>query len=88
MSNKTYDLLKALAQTILPALGTLYYAVAEIWGFSFGEEVVATIIAVDTFLGVLLEASSQRYYKKLQEEVPKELSNAEVETENNNGGEN
>lgn len=87
MSNKTYDILKALAQTILPALGTLYYAVAEIWGFSFGEEVVATIIAVDTFLGVLLDVSSTRYYKKLDEEVPKDLNNAEVEIENENGGE-
>lgn len=88
MSNKTYDLLKALAQTILPALGTLYYAVAEIWGFSFGEEVVATIIAIDTFLGVLLDISSTRYYKKIQEEVPKEFNNAEGGTENINGGEN
>ena len=64
MSDKTYDVLKKLAQTVLPALGTLYYAIAEVWGFSFGREVVATILAIDTFLGVVLEVSSANYYKK------------------------
>lgn len=83
MSDKTYDLLKKLAQTVLPALGTLYYAIAEIWGFSFGEEVVATILAIDTFLGVLLDISSTRYYKRLQIE---DQNNAEV-NETENGGE-
>lgn len=83
MSDKTYDLLKKLAQTVLPALGTLYYAIAEIWGFSFGEEVVATIIAIDTFLGVLLDISSAKYYKNKQLEE----NNADTEIEEN-GGEN
>lgn len=82
MSNKTYDLLKKLAQTVLPALGTLYYAIAEIWGFSFGEEVVATILAIDTFLGVLLEVASVNYYKKINNNLE---DNAD--TENENGGE-
>ena len=68
MSDKVYDILKKLAQTILPALGTLYYAIAEIWGFSFGEEVVATILAIDTFLGVVLEVSSAKYYAQLEKE--------------------
>ena len=66
MSNKVYDILKKLAQTVLPALGTLYYAIAEIWGFSFGEEVVATILAIDTFLGVILDISSAKYYAGIE----------------------
>lgn len=82
MSNKTYDLLKKLAQTVLPALGTLYYAIAEIWGFSFGEEVVASILAVDTFLGVLLDVASVNYYKKINNNLE---DNADTEKEN--GGE-
>ena len=68
MSDKVYDILKKIAQTILPALGTLYYAIAEIWGFSFGEEVVATILAIDTFLGVVLEVASVKYYAQLEKE--------------------
>lgn len=63
MSNKTYDILKWVAQFLLPAAGTLYFALAGIWGFPYGEEVVGTITAVDTFLGVLLGISSANYNK-------------------------
>lgn len=64
MSNKTYDVLKYIAQVVLPALGTLYFAIAGIWGFPYGEQIVGTITAVDTFLGVLLRISSNAYYGK------------------------
>ena len=63
MSNKVYDTLKWIAQMLLPALGTLYFALAGIWGFPFGEEVVGTITAVDTFLGVILGISTMNYNK-------------------------
>lgn len=64
MSNKTYDILKWVAQYLLPALATLYFAVAKIWGLPYGEEVVGTITAVDTFLGVLLGISTANYNKQ------------------------
>lgn len=63
MSNKVYDILKYVAQIGLPALGTLYFALAGIWGFPYGEEIVGTITAVDTFLGVLLGISATTYSK-------------------------
>ncbi len=63
MSNKTYDMLKWIAQYLLPASGTLYFALAAIWGLPYGEQVVGTITAVDTFLGVLLGISSASYNK-------------------------
>ena len=50
MSNKTYNTLKWIAMYLLPALGTLYFALAGIWNFPYGEQVVGTITAVDTFL--------------------------------------
>lgn len=56
-----YDKLKFLAQVLLPALGTLYFALAQIWGLPSAEEVVGTIVAVDTFLGVLLGISQAQY---------------------------
>lgn len=65
MTNKTYDVLKWIAQYLLPAIGTLYFAIAGIWGFPYGEEIVGTITAVDTFLGVILGMSSSRYSKSL-----------------------
>lgn len=64
MSNKTYDILKWVAQYLLPALATLYFAVARIWGLPYGEEVVGTITVIDTFLGVLLGISTANYNKQ------------------------
>ena len=63
MSNKMYDALKYIAQIVLPAIATLYFALAGIWGFPYGEEIVGTITAVDTFLGVLLKISTDNYNK-------------------------
>lgn len=56
-----YDKLKWLAQIGLPAVGTLYFALAAIWGLPNAEEVVGTIVAVDAFLGVLLGISQKQY---------------------------
>ena len=64
MSNKVYDVLKYIAQIVLPALGTLYFALASIWGFPYGEQIVGTITAVDAFLGALLRISSVKYHKE------------------------
>lgn len=64
MSNKMYNVLKWIAMVCLPAIATLYLALAGIWGFPYGEEIVGTITAVDTFLGVLLGISSVQYNKK------------------------
>ncbi len=63
MSDKVYDILKYVAQYFLPALGTLYFALAGIWGLPYGEQIVGTITAVDTFLGVLLGISKANYDK-------------------------
>lgn len=63
MSNEIYDLLKWIAMYLLPALGTLYFALAGIWGFPYGEQIVGTITAVDTFLGVILGISTNTYNK-------------------------
>lgn len=63
LSNKTYDVLKWVAQYLLPAAATLYFALAGIWGFPYGEEIVGTITAIDTFIGVILGISSVQYKK-------------------------
>lgn len=63
MKNKTYDVLKYIAQIVLPATGTLYFALASIWGLPYGEQIVGTITAVDTFLGALLMISTKNYNK-------------------------
>lgn len=63
LSNKAYDILKWIAQILLPAVGTLYFALARIWDLPLAEEIVGTITAVDAFMGVLLGISSAQYYK-------------------------
>ncbi len=63
MSNKLYDVIKFTAQIFLPALGSLYFALAGIWGFPAAEEVMGSILAADTFLGALLKVSSNAYDK-------------------------
>lgn len=68
MSNKVYDKLKWIAMYLLPALGTLYFALAGIWGLPYGEEIVGTITAIDTFLGVVLGISNAQYKKRVDGE--------------------
>ena len=63
LKNKTYDILKWVTQIVLPALGTLYFALSSIWGLPYGEQIVGTITAVDAFLGALLGISSAQYKK-------------------------
>lgn len=67
MSNKVYDVLKWIAQIVLPAIATLYFALAQIWGFPYAEEIVGTITAIDAFLGVLLGISTVQYNKRLRD---------------------
>ena len=64
LPNKVYDVLKYVTQIVLPAIGTLYFALSGIWGFPYAEQVVGTITAIVTFLGVLLGISSANYKKE------------------------
>lgn len=64
MSNSMYDKLKWIAQILLPAIGTLYFALAQIWGLPFAEQIVGTITALDCFLGAILGISTAVYNKE------------------------
>lgn len=63
LNDKVYETLKWIALIALPALGTLYFALAGIWGLPYGEQIVGTITAVDTFVGALLGISTVQYRK-------------------------
>jgi len=60
-SNKAYDALKWVALTGLPAAALLYFALAEVWGFPAAAQVMASVTAVDVFLGTVLGISNHRY---------------------------
>ena len=68
LNNKVYDVLKFIAQIVLPAIATLYITVANIWGLPYGEQISGTIMAIDTFLGALLMISTNTYNKQLEKE--------------------
>lgn len=69
LSNKVYDVMKWIAMYLIPAIGTLYFALSGIWGFPYGEEIVGTLTAVDTFLGVILGISTAKYNKQSEEYI-------------------
>lgn len=63
LPNKVYDVLKWFAMVVLPATAALYSGLAGIWGFPYGEQIVGTIVVVETFLGTLLQISNAQYKK-------------------------
>ena len=67
ISNEAYDKWKWIAQYGLPGIGTFYFAVAGIWGLPYPEQIVGTIVALDTLLGVFLGISTAQYNKSLKE---------------------
>lgn len=69
LSNEQYDRWKFIAQIVLPAAGTLYFALASIWGLPYGEQIVGTITAVDAFLGAVLHISTDQYRRELEKDT-------------------
>mgnify|MGYP003294014710 CR=1 FL=1 len=61
LTNKVYDVLKWVVMIVLPALGTLYFALSKYWNLPCPDEIVGTITAVTTFLGVVIGVSTANY---------------------------
>ena len=61
MNNTVYDVIKWSVSIVLPAIGTLYYSISEIWGIPGGENVVSTITAICLFLGTCMGISNYAY---------------------------
>lgn len=61
LNNSLYDILKWITMIVLPALGTLYFALAQIWGLPYGEQIIGTISAVTVFMGAILGISTKNY---------------------------
>jgi len=75
LPSKVYDCLKRVAQVWLPSIATLYFALSQIWGLPYAEQIVGTITAIDAFLGAILGISTRLYNAKqnaLDEQVKEE----------------
>lgn len=68
MKNKTYDILKFIAQVILPALTTFYGVLGTTLEIPYTEQVITIAVAFDTMLGTILGISSKRYYSEQESE--------------------
>lgn len=75
LSDKAFDVLKWIAQVVLPALGTMYFGLAQIWGFPYGKEIVGTLAVIDTFLGALWGISTVQYKKEQARKRAREQAN-------------
>ena len=64
LNDKIYDILKWVALVVLPAIATLYTALAGVWGLPYAQEIPATITAIDLFIGALLGVSTAQYNKE------------------------
>lgn len=73
LNDKAYDIIKWIATYLLPAIGTLYFALSKIWPLPYGEEIVGTITAVDAFLGALIGISTASYNKQMKESEAREI---------------
>lgn len=60
MSNRVYDTLKWIALVALPAVTALVVTIGSIWGLPT-DQIVATIAAIDTFIGTIIGISGIKY---------------------------
>ena len=74
LSNSVYDFLKFLCTILLPACGTLYFALAQIWNLPLAEEIVGTLSAIAVFIGAIIGISSINYNKDGKIEPPDEAN--------------
>ena len=62
MSNEMYDTLKFIALLITPIFAFLA-SVVNIWNFPHGEQIIATLTALDTLIGGFVVVMNKRYNK-------------------------
>lgn len=63
LSDGQFNLLRRCVELLLPAIGAFYFAMAELWGWPNPGEVVASIAALTTLLGVVLVVLRNSYEK-------------------------
>jgi hypothetical protein len=60
MTNQQYDTLKTVALILTPVLAFLA-SLVNIWGIPYGEQIVATLTAIDTLVGAVVVVTNRNY---------------------------
>ena len=64
LPDNVYDWLMRFTKYILPALGALYTTLANIFSWPYVEQVLSSIVGIETFFGVILGISNQQFKKE------------------------
>lgn len=67
MSNKLYDILKFIS-LIAGYVATFILTLTDIWGFTHGAAIAASVSALGILLGAILTKSSADYRKESEED--------------------
>lgn len=60
MSNKQYDVTKLVALLAAPII-TFLSALVAIWGVPYGQQITATLAAIDTLIGAIVVIAKAKY---------------------------
>lgn len=63
-NDKVYNVLKYMAMIALPALALFTQTIFAIWGLPYGEQISATIVAINALLGALIGISTIGYNRQ------------------------
>ena len=63
LKNSVYDALKWIVIIVLPAIGSAYTGLSQIWTLPYSSQIPATITVICTFLGAVLCISTAEYNK-------------------------
>ena len=68
MSNRTYDTIKLISLVAVPLVAFIS-ALCTIWNVPHGEQITATLTAIDTLLGAIVVIVAKEYNKPLDMDV-------------------
>lgn len=68
MSNRTYDIIKMVSLIAVPLVAFIS-ALCTIWNVPHGEQITATLTAIDTLLGAIVVILSKEYNKPLDMDI-------------------
>lgn len=80
MSNKLYDILKAIALT-LPLVITFITAVMKIWNIPYAVEIGLTLNALNALIAGIVKIANNMYCKNQEQLKQDEMEDEDIEIE-------
>jgi hypothetical protein len=71
LNDKTYNIIKWVLLTVVPALNILISTLCALYGWTWGNIVIGTIDAIAAFVGAIIGVGSIKY-QRLKDSLKKE----------------